>query len=115
MDGLLDRPPLPKTSPNETPAEAWERVIALSFEHPAWGSMKLSDHLRLENISVSPSTIRNIWTKENLETRYKRLLRLEEEKNGQEMELTEEQIRLLEESNSCFRTSYSNCERLETA
>ena len=98
LDGLLDRPPIPKSFPNETPAEAREQVIALSLEH-----LKLSDHLRLENISVSPSTIRNIWIKENLETKYKRLLRLEEEKNGQEMELTEEQIRLLEKSNPCFR------------
>jgi hypothetical protein len=32
----------------------------------------------------------NIWIKENMETRYKRLLRLEEEKNGQDAVLTEE-------------------------
>jgi hypothetical protein len=65
--------------------------------------MKLSDILRLENVSISPSTIRNIWIKEGLETKYKRLLRLEEEKNGQDIDLTEEQIRLLETSNPCFR------------
>ena len=39
-------------------------------QHPAWGPMKLSDQLRLEN-SVSPSTVRNIWIKEEMETRYK--------------------------------------------
>ncbi|HRR42234.1 MAG TPA: hypothetical protein P5244_13445 [Syntrophales bacterium] len=36
-------------------------------------------------------------------TRYKRLLRLEEEKNGQDVDLTEEQIRFLEKANPCFR------------
>jgi len=38
-----------------------------------------------------------------METRYKRLLRLEEEKNGQDMDLSEEQIKLLEKANPCFR------------
>jgi transposase InsO family protein len=58
---------------------------------------------RLEAVAVSAGTIRNIWIKEDLETRYKRLLRLEEEKNGMEIELTEERIRLLEKANPCFR------------
>ena len=38
-----------------------------------------------------------------METRYKRLLRLEEEKNGKDVDLTEEQIKLLEKANPCFR------------
>jgi len=41
--------------------------------------------------------------KESIETKYKRLLRLEEEKNGQELNLREEQIKLLEKANPCFR------------
>ncbi len=103
FDGLMDRPPIPKSFPNETPADVKEKVIALSLKHPAWGPVRLSDNLRLEGISVSPSTIRNIWIKEDLVTRYKRLLRLEEEKNGQDVDLTEEQIRFLEKANPCFR------------
>lgn len=102
-DGLLDQLPIPKSCPHETPGEVKERIIQLSLLHPAWGPQRLSDHLRLEGVSVSPSTIRNLWIKENLETRYKRMLKLEEEKNGQEMDLTEEQIRLLEKANPCFR------------
>src|SRR5512141_2248460 len=101
FDGLVDRPPIPKNSPNETPPECREKVIALSIKHPSWGPMKISDQLRLENVSVSPSTVRNIWIKESMETRYKRLLRMEEEKG--DVELTEEQIRLLEKANPCFR------------
>jgi len=51
---------------------------------------------------VSPSTIRNLWIKEEMETRYKRLLRMEKrERPG--YHLTEEQIRLLEKANPCFR------------
>jgi len=63
----------------------------LSIEHPAWGQQRISDQLQLEGVSVSPGTVRNIWLKEGLETRYKRLLRLEE------------QIRLLEKANPVFR------------
>ena len=78
-------------------------MIRLSIEHPAWGPMRVSDNLRLEGVSVSPSTIRNLWIKEGLESRYKRILRLEEDKNGKGIELTEEHIRLLEKANPCFR------------
>jgi transposase InsO family protein len=103
FEGLIDRPPIPKSFPNETPAEFREKAVALSIKHPAWGPMKISDQLRLENVNVSPSTIRNLWIKEEMETRYKRLLRMEEEKSGQDIDLTEEQIRLLEKANPCFR------------
>jgi len=103
FEGLVDRLPIPKSFPNETLPEIREKVIALSIQHPAWGPMRVSDHLRLEQVNVSPSTIRNIWIRENMETRYKRILLLEEQRNGQEMELTEEQIRLLEKANPCFR------------
>lgn len=103
LDGLMDLPPVPKNFPNETPADVKEKVIAVSIEHPAWGPLKVSDHLRLDSISVSPSTVRNIWLKEGLETKYKRILRLEEERNGVDIELTEEQVWLLEKANPCFR------------
>jgi transposase InsO family protein len=63
----------------------------------------VSDHLRLQSVTVSPSTVRNIWLREDIETKYKRLLRLEEEKKGTDVDLTEEQIKLLEKANPCFR------------
>lgn len=88
FDGLMDRPSIPKSFPNETPGDVKEKIIALSLKHPAWGPVKISDQLRLEGVAVSPSTVRNLWIKENLETKYKRLLRLEEEKNGQDLDLT---------------------------
>jgi len=103
LDGLIDRLPIPKSFPNETPPEIREKIITVSLLHPAWGPLRLSDQLRLEGITVSPSTVRNLWLKEGMETKYKRLLRLEEEKNGQDVELTAEQIRLIEKANPSFR------------
>ena len=101
--GLTDLPPIPKSCPHETPTEVKDKVISLSIAHPAWGPVHVSDQLRLAGISVSPATVRNLWLKEGLETKYKRILRLEEEQHGHEIELTEEQIRLLEKANPCFR------------
>ena len=100
----MDRHPVPRTFPNETPAEVKEKVLKMSIEHPAWGQVRVSDHLPLEGIQVSPSTVGNIWLKEGLENKYKRiLLRLEEERAGTKIALTEEQTRLLEKANPCFR------------
>jgi len=82
FDGLIDRPPIPKTFANETPPKVKEKVINLSLDHPAWGPVRVCDHLRLQSVTVCPGTVRNIWLKENMENKYKRLLRLEEEKNG---------------------------------
>ena len=70
-------------------------MLRFSIEHPALGQVPVSDRLRPEGIQVSPSTVRNLWLKEGLESKYKRILRLEEERAGQEVEFTEEQIRLL--------------------
>ena len=103
FEGLKDQPPIPKSFPNETPADVRRKVIDLSISHPAWGQVRVSDQLRLEGISVSPTTVRNIWIKEGLQTKYKRILRLEEETYGKQIELTEEQIKLLEKANPCYR------------
>lgn len=63
FEGLTDKPPIPKSCPHETPGETKEKIIRLSLLHPAWGPQRLSDHLRLEGTSVSPSTVRNLWPK----------------------------------------------------
>ena len=75
----------------------------MSIEHPKRGQVHISDQLRLEGISVSPSTVRNIWIRGGLQTRYKRTLRLEEELHGKDIELTEEQVKLIEKANPCFK------------
>ena len=34
LDGLMDRPPIPKSFPNETPADVREKVVAHSLKPP---------------------------------------------------------------------------------
>ncbi len=103
FEGLVDSPPVPGSFPNATPREIGDRVVALSLEHPAWGKTRIADNLRDEGISLHPTTVRKILLREGLETKYRRLVFLEERKWGPDMELTEEQIRFMEKANPCFR------------
>ena len=96
FDGLLDKPPIAKSMPSKTPPELEKQVIELSVEHPAWGKLRITDELALRGIQMAPATVRNIWVRNDLEKRYKRLLALEEKTAGKKVELTEEQIRLLD-------------------
>ena len=48
FDGFMDRPPIPKSFPNETPSATKERVIRMSIDHASWGPMRIADNLRLE-------------------------------------------------------------------
>lgn len=103
FEGLIDKPPIPGPHPAELSEEVKTKMIEMSLKHPAFGQQRIADQLQLEGVSVSPSSVRNFWIKENMETRYKRLLRLEEKIAAEAgFELTEEQIRLIEKANPCF-------------
>lgn len=101
LSGLVDRPPIPASHPNEVPDETKMRIVELSLAEPSAGQQRIADQLALEGVSVCASTVRNIWIKEGLETKYKRLLRLEE-KSADWFVLTEKQIRLIEKANPEF-------------
>jgi hypothetical protein len=103
IEGLIDKPPIPSSHPSELSEDVKNKIIDLSLKQPTFGQQRISDQLNLEGISVSATSVRNVWIKENMETRYKRLLRLEEEHAGKGFELTEQQIRLIEKANPCFK------------
>jgi transposase InsO family protein len=102
LDGLVDKPPIPLSHPKQVPDETKKRIIDLSLEQPAFGQQRIADQLALEGLSICATTVRNIWIKEQLETKYKRLLRLEEKSMKKGFHLTEKQIRLLEKANPEF-------------
>lgn len=103
LEGLIDKPPIPGPHPNEISEDIKNRIIDLSLDRPAFGQQKIADQLVLEGLSVCATTVRNVWMKDNMETRYKRLLKLEESLMDKDFELTETQIKLLEKSNPEFR------------
>jgi hypothetical protein len=95
LESLLERRPITKAFPNETIPKVRERVLFLSLELSALGAIRVSDHLLLDWVSGSPSAVCNSHSNINKETPYTHLVRLQDEKD-QEIELTKEQISLLE-------------------
>ena len=89
--------------PNRVSAEIEEQILALSLEHPTYGSQRIANELRLRETNVSPSGVRGVWLRHDLETRYKRLLRLEAHAQEETIVLSEEQIRLLERHSCEYR------------
>ena len=102
LDGLIDKPPIPASHPSQLPEKTRKRIIDLSLKHPAFGQQRIADQLTLEGLAVCPTTVRNVWLKTNMETKYKRLLHLEEKVMVKGFKLTEQQIRLLEKANPEF-------------
>lgn len=103
LEGLIDKPPIPGPHPNELSDDVKNRIMELSLEHPAFGQQRIADQLALEGISGCATSVRNAWMKAGMETKYKRLLKLEDSLADREFKLTETQIRLLEKSNPEFR------------
>ena len=110
LEGLIDKPPIPGSHPNELPDETKARIIELSLQYPTFGQQRIADQLALDGMIVCATSVRNIWIKEDIQTRYKRLLRLEDKAAVEGFELTEEQVRLLEKANPCFRERHVESE-----
>jgi len=111
IEGLRDLPPIHKTHPFTTPPETVERILALGLQYPTWGCNRLSDHLKLEGVSVSSPTVQSILIKHGMGSRYERLLKLEERASQQAIELTPAQVALIEKANPCFRERHIESSR----
>lgn len=102
LEGLKDLPPIHLTHPQTTSKEVEDKILELSFQHPGWGCVKLSDKLKLQQIAVSSPTVQKILIKHRMASKYDRIMRLEERHLKEGMPLTEEQIRLVERMNPVF-------------
>jgi transposase InsO family protein len=109
--GLLDQPPIPKHQPNATPPELEAQVLEASLEHPTWGCVKLSDHLKMQGISISSPTIQKIFIRNGMASIYDRLLLLEKKHLEEGMELSAEQIAKIERYNPVFRERHVESSR----
>jgi transposase InsO family protein len=102
--GLVDRLPGPKgPHPNRVSEEVEQAVLAQSLQHPGHGAQRVADELALQGVQVSSTGVRGVWGRHDLLTKHERLLRLERTVRGQELELTDEQTRLLERYSPEFR------------
>ena len=102
--GLFDRLPGAKgPHPNRVSEEIEQAILSHSLAQPAHGPVRVSHELALQDIQVSSAGVRGVWSRHDLLTRDKRLLRLERAVTEQPFELSEEQIRLLERFSPEFR------------
>ena len=97
--------------PNRVAPEIEERILAYSLEHPTHGGDRVSNELRLEGINVGATGVRGVWARHNLESRSKRLLRLEREVRDSTFVLSPEQIALLERHSVDFRCRHVEATR----
>jgi len=111
LEGLKDLPPIHKSHPQTTLPEVVERIVALSLAHPAWGCVRLSEHLKLDGVSVSSPTIQNILIKHGMASKLDRLLKLQEQIATEPFELSAEQIVQIEKVNPCYRERHIESSR----
>ena len=109
-EGLVDR--LKGPHPNRVSQEIEAAVLQHALEHPTHGPQRVADELRLKGLQVSSGGVRGVWSRHTLLTKHERLLRLEARVRGRKLDLSAEQIRLLERYSPEFRerhitTSYT--------
>lgn len=96
--------------PNRVAPEVEAAILDRALEFPTHGPVRVANDLRLSGITVSSGGVRGVWSRHNLETRVKRLLRLEEAAQQNVVRLTEAQIKLLEKHSANFR-----CRHIESS
>lgn len=97
--------------PNRVAPEIEERILQYGLDRPTHGAQRVANELRLTGLNVSASGVRGVWLRHDLETRTKRLLRLEREAQGEGFVLSVEQIELLERHSPDFRCRHVEASR----
>ena len=97
--------------PNRVEPEVEEKILAYALDHPTHGQQRVANELRLQGMNVSPTGVRSVWLRHGLETRHRRLLRLEQKMQEDTYVLSEGQIELLERHSVDFRCRHVEASR----
>jgi transposase InsO family protein len=97
--------------PNRVAPEVEAKILDYALIQPSHGADRVANELRLQGVTVSSSGVRGVWLRNELETRTKRLLRLEREAQQQTFVLSERQIALLERHSVDFRCRHVEASR----
>ena len=100
----MDRLPGPKgPHPNRVDESVEKAILEYCLHSPTHGPLRVAQQLALQGIQVSSGGVRGVWSRHQLTSRHERLLQLEKSVREQDLNLSEEQIRLLERFSPEFR------------
>lgn len=96
---------------NRVDSETEQAVIKYAIDFPARGQVRTSNELRKLGVFISPSGVRSIWLRNDLENFKKRLIALEKQVVENGIILTDEQVAALERK----KHDDEACGEIETA
>jgi transposase InsO family protein len=111
VESLFDKSRRQPNLKNRTDDATEAAVLSAAIDFPAYGQLRASNELRKAGVFVSPSGVRCIWLRNNLESFRKRLLALEKKSAEENLVLTESQVAALERK----KEDDAACGEIETA
>ncbi len=103
-EGLIDRLPGARgPHPNRVSEEVETAILDHALDHPSHGALRVAHELMLQGVQVSSGGVRGVWSRHDLLTKHQRLLRLEKAVAERKIELSDDQVRLLERFSPEFR------------
>ena len=92
LENLIDRSRRTPNLKNRVDEKTESAVINYAINYPAHGQVRTSNELRKQDVFVSPSGVRSIWLRHDLENFNKRLKALEDKVAHEGIILTEMRI-----------------------
>lgn len=81
---------------NRVAPEVEDAVLGLAVEQPTWGQVRVANELAKRGLEISPSGVRTVWQRNDMENMKKRLRLLEAKMAQDGVVLTEAQVAALE-------------------
>ncbi|MGR5096039.1 IS481 family transposase [Vibrio maritimus] len=111
IDALINQSRRAPNLKNRVDSETEQAVLKYAIDFPARGQVRTSNELRKLGVFISPSGVRSIWLRNDLENFKKRLIALEKQVAENGIILTEEQVTALERK----KHDDEACGEIETA